>query len=170
MARQEINAMHFFKPSNNLDAQSCHSIFDATTRLFEIILYHKTPHALNNACPCSVTLALLLGGSLILRILRSPLSKHVNQEHGATLYLTMVEFLKSCSMDKGDSPDRGATLAERFWKNDKLFKDNNDTVDITLHVRNKLATSPMADMVVRWGDARSDAAITADPIMSTGKP
>jgi hypothetical protein len=170
IARQDINAMHFFKSPNTLDVQSCHSIFDATTRFFELILSQETPHARSSACPCFVILAVLMGASLILRLLRGRLPTYIDQERGSTLYLAMVEFLKSCSIEKGDSPDRGATLAEQVWKSDKLFKDNNGSIDIALCVRNRLTSSPMVDVVLRWGDQLSDPAITTEPIRNTGKP
>jgi hypothetical protein len=109
-ARNQCHA--FFKSPNTLDVQSCHSIFHATTRLFELILNQETPHALSSACPCFVILPILMGASLILRILRGPFSTYIDQEHGSTLYLATIEFLKSCSIEKGDAPYRGSTLAE----------------------------------------------------------
>jgi hypothetical protein len=162
--------MHFFKSPDTLDVQSCNSIFDGTTRLFEIILNQETRHALSGACSCFVVAAAVMGASLMLRILRSPFSTYINQEHGSTLYLAIMEFLKSCSIEKGDAPDRGATLAEQFWKSDKLFKDNNGSTNIALCVRNRLASSSTRDLVRRWGDELLDPAITTEPIENTGKP
>jgi hypothetical protein len=161
--------MHFFKAPDTLDAQSCHSIFDATTRLFELILNQETPHTLCSACPCFVTLAVLMGLSLIVRLVRSPLSTYIDQKRGSRLYLAMVEFLKSCSIERGDSPERGANLAEQLWKSDKLFKGNDGSIDITLHVRNKLASSPMGDLVLRWAEL-SDTGVPPEPIRNPGKP
>jgi transcriptional regulatory protein LEU3 len=162
--------MHFFKSPNSLDAQSCQSIFDATKKLFEMILSRETPHAFSSACPCFVILAALMGASLLLRLLRGPFYIFVDQEHGSRLYVAMVEFLKSCSIEKGDSPDRGAALAENLWKSDKLFKNSNGSLDIALRVRNKFASSPMADLVLRWEDELSNSEITTESISNRGEP
>jgi hypothetical protein len=169
IARQEFNAMHLFKSVDTLNLKSCRDIFDATTRLFELILSAETHHALSSACPCFVMLSALMGSSLFLRILRGPFSAFFDQDYGSTLYLAIVEFLKSCSIDRGDSADRGVTLAEQMWKCDSLFKDSNGSVDTALYVRNKLASSSMGDVVLRWGERRPDPAIITQPASNTSK-
>jgi hypothetical protein len=162
--------MHFFKSPDTLDIQSCQSIFDATTRLLNLILGQETSHALNRACACFVIVAASMGAGLILRILRSPYSSCIDNEHGSTLYLSTIKFLQSCSIVKGDSPDRSATFAEQLWRCDKLFKENDGSRDIALHVRNRLASSATKDMIMRWRDGLRDQAAIAESSGNTGKP
>jgi transcriptional regulatory protein LEU3 len=161
--------MHFFKSVNTLDIQSCHLIFDATTRLFEVILRQEKPHALSGACPSFVVAAILLGASLMLRILKSPLSTSVDHQHGAALYIEMLQFLKTSSVGKGDSSDRGGKLAEQLWKCKELFKDNNGSTDISLRVRDKLASSSSSDVILRGRVELSDSAVTTELIRNTGR-
>jgi hypothetical protein len=169
MARQEVNAMHFFKSANTLDIQSCHSIFNATRRLFELILNQETPHALRGACSSFIVVAVSMGISSMLRLLRGPFSTFIDQELGSSLSLAMIQFLKSSSIEKGDSSDRSGTYAEQFWKSDKLFKDSSGSIDVALRVRNKLAVSSMRDMVLRWKEGCLDLANTTEPIRNTGR-
>jgi hypothetical protein len=162
--------MHFFKSPNTLNVQSCRSIFNATKHLFNLILSQERRHTLSKACPCFVTVAALLGASLILRLLRGPFAMCIDREHGSTLYLAMTEFLKSCSIGKGDSHDRGATLAVQLWKSDRLFREPDGSIDTALCVRNNFAASLTADLVMRWGDGLPDQTISTKPNEITSKP
>ncbi|KAF2674678.1 hypothetical protein BT63DRAFT_419960 [Microthyrium microscopicum] len=160
VARHEVTAMHFFKSPETSNVKSCQSIFSSATRLLELVLDQETPCAPSDACPCFVTLAILMGGSHILRLVRGSLLTLEDQEYGAGLYLKLVEFLKSCSVQKGDSGDRGGTLAEKLWQNDRIFRDADGSIDIALRVRNKFASSPMADLVLR-GEETEAATVVA---------
>jgi hypothetical protein len=168
VAKLEIIAMNFFK--STLSIQVCHFIFDATRKFFEITLRHRDLYESNGSCPCFLILAILMGQALMVRILKGPCATFVDQELGSKLYLEMSEFLISCSIEKGDASERGSKLAEQLFKSDKIFKDENGTVDVNLHVRDKLSSSLMADMVLRWKNLRSTSNLNNNitPSFSSG--
>lgn len=170
VAKLEIYAMHFFKPANSLGIQTCHSIFDATKKFFDLTLSTQGYYGTNGACPCFLTLAILMGQSIMTRILKGPCATFIHQELGSTLFLNMSKFLVSCSTEQGDASERGGKLGEQLFKNENVFRDQNGIVNVDLRVRNKLASSLMADMVLRWKNmASTHKSITVGPLPHSGK-
>lgn len=161
-ARQEINAIHFFKSSETLDVQSCNTIYDITVKVLEFIRDQELRQGLSGSCTRFVFTAALMGVSLMLRILKGPFATNVDQNRGSTLLLAAAKFMQSCPVEKGDYPDKFAVLAEQLCRSEKVFKDADGTINIALRVRNRLSLSPLHDLIIRWkeefGNLRPQAA------------
>ncbi|KAF4626767.1 hypothetical protein G7Y89_g11389 [Cudoniella acicularis] len=142
-ARQEINAMHFFKSSHTLDAQSCNSVFSTTAKVLKF---------------CGVD-----GSFAYATHSQRPIATNVDQEHGSILFLATAKFMQSCYVEKGDLPNRASLFAEQLLGNEKLFKDTNGTVNIALRVRNRLSASPLRDVIIRWREEFRDLGTQAAP-------
>ena len=160
--------MHFFKSSQTLDVQCLHSVFSTTVKVLEFIRNQEINHALSSSCLRFVFIAALMGVSLMLRILKGPFATSVDQEHGSALFLATVKFMQSCSVEKGDLPDRAVLFAEQLWGSEKLFKDTNGTVNFALRVRNRLSASPVHDLIIRWREEFRDSETQAAPSRKAG--
>jgi hypothetical protein len=160
--------MHFFKSLETLDVQSCNSIFSTTVKVLEFIRNQEMNHGLSGSCTRFVFCAVLMGVSLMLRILKGPFSTYFDQEHGSTLFLAAAKFMQSCSVE-GDYPNRFALLAEQLWGSEKVFKDANGTVNIALRVRNRLCLSPLHDTIIRWKEEFGNLRPQAAPSRKAGK-
>jgi transcriptional regulatory protein LEU3 len=144
-ARQEVNAMHFFKSSDALEVQSWNSIFGTTVKVLEFIRNREMNHLFSGSCTRFVFTAALMRVSLMLRILKGPFGTNYDQEYGFTLLLAAAKFIQASSIEKGDYPNRFSLLAEQLVGSEKVFKDANGTVNIALRVRNRLSLSLLHD-------------------------
>jgi len=88
--------------------------------------------------------------SFMARILKGPFAAYLDQERGSALHGTAVLFLKSCSIEKGDLPDRLAIVAEQIWRSEKVFRNADGSVNIALRVRSRLSASPLYDSFRWW--------------------
>lgn len=150
VARQEIAAMHFFKSAEALDGQCCSLIFEVTATVLENIRDLEISSKLSQYSARFHIVAALTGISLMIRILKGPFAPFVDQERGSTLYSNTIQFVRSASLEKGDLPDRIALFAEQIWSSEKLFKETDGSINITLRVRNRLSASPLYDTIQRW--------------------
>ncbi|KAF2665982.1 hypothetical protein BT63DRAFT_45829 [Microthyrium microscopicum] len=150
VARLEFCGMYFFKTPGSMDVQTCQHIFNCTVKVFEHIRDQHNDHDLHIWCPKYAFQACLLGITLMLRILKGPYATFVDQERGASLYQSLVQFTLSCSICQGDLPSRGAAFADSLWKSDKIFKNLNGTFNGGLRIRNRLAVSVVYDAILLW--------------------
>jgi transcriptional regulatory protein LEU3 len=166
-SRLEIVAMHFYK-SSTLDVQSCSRIFNTTVKMMEFIRDQEMGHVISSSCTRFVFATVLMGCTLMLRILKGPYAANVDQEQGAALLLTSRKFMQSYSVTKGDHPDRAAQVAKQIWESEKLFKDANGTVNFTLRVRNRLSAGPLHDLIHRLRENFLDVGNQPAPSRSAG--
>jgi hypothetical protein len=157
--------MYFFKSAETLDGQCCAFIFEVTATVLKLIQDFNRNGKLSQICARVHLFAALLGTSLMLRILKGPFAPFVDQELGSALYLSTVQFMKSCSIEKGDLPDRVTTFAEQTWSSKRIFKEDNG--GIALRVRNRLSTSPLYDAMCLWKEEVSMRGDSAGRTMET---
>lgn len=149
-ARQEIAAMHFYKSDTMLLADGSISIFNTTAKVLELIRDIDREHGLHQICTQFLVTATLGSLACMARILKGPFAGNLDQTRGANLIETGIHFARSCSLQKGDFADRCAGIAEKIWTSKKVFREPDGTINITLRVRNRLASGPWHDAVRCW--------------------
>jgi hypothetical protein len=142
--------MHFFKSPETLDVQACQFVFDTTVKVFEFILNQEKSHKLSSFCPQFIIFAVMMGQSLMLRILKGPFAVFVDQERGSALFHAIVSFMRAVSIEHGDKPTKVVTFSEQMWCSNKIFRDPSGSFNIALRIKNRLATSLVHDVTVRW--------------------
>jgi transcriptional regulatory protein LEU3 len=149
-ARQDLAAMHFYKSATTLDMQSCMLIFNATSSVLEQVRDLDRDYGLHRICSQFLLTATLLSLACIARILKGPFAGYLDQTRGYNLFESGVRFARSCSLQKGDYGERCAAIAERIWKSNKVFRDPDGSINITLRLRNRLSSGPWHDAVSCW--------------------
>lgn len=132
--------------------QSCISIFDSTSTVLDQVLTLDREYNLHQICTRHLQTVVILSLACIARILKGPFAAYLDQTKGSNLIENGTQFLRSCSVQKGDFVDRAASLAEQIWKNKKVFRDPDGSVNITLRVRNRLSSGPLLDVLRYWSD------------------
>lgn len=148
-ACQDIAAMHFYKSAQNFDLPSSISVFETTARVLEQIRDFERVSRLSTICTRYILMTAFMGMTFLVRLLKGPFSSYLDQARGSTLYQDTLLFLRACSLEKTDLPDRAATAMEQIWRSEKIFKKIDGSADMTLRVRNRLSASPVYD-AIRW--------------------
>jgi transcriptional regulatory protein LEU3 len=151
-ARQEIAAMHFYKSARTLDIHSSIAVFEAASRVLEHIRDLERDHKLSLICTRYILVTAIMGVLLIVRSLKGPYASYLDQTRGSTLYQIAVLFLRSCSCEKTDFAERVADIVEQIWTSDKIFKNADGSVNISLRIRSRLSASPVYDAIKWWRD------------------
>jgi len=151
VARQDIAAMHFYK-TETFDVQCAMTIFEASAKVFLLIESMDRDEKLSAHCPRYIFISALVGVASLARILKGPFASYLDMDRGSRLYRVAIDFLKSCSIEKGDLPDRSSTFAEQMWLSDKVFKNPDGTHNIALRIRTRLSGSPVHDAIKWWRD------------------
>ena len=149
-ARQDLVAIHFYKSATTLDMQSCMLIFNATSSVLEQVRDLDRDYGLQRICTQFLLTATLLSLACMARILKGPFAGYLDQTCGYDLFEIGVRFARSCSLQKGDFGERCAAIAERIWKSNKVFRNPDGSINITLRVRNRLSSGPWHDTVTCW--------------------
>jgi hypothetical protein len=86
---------------------------------------------------------------LILKVLNSSFSQHVDGEAGATLFHSIVAAIRRCSVEENDLAIRGANiLADVWYRRDEIIEDR--TKEPVLVTRSRMGASLMFDCLWRW--------------------
>ncbi|KAK3080568.1 hypothetical protein LTS18_000178, partial [Coniosporium uncinatum] len=151
IARQDIAAMHFYK-TETFDVQSAMTIFEASATFFALVEDMEHDQKLSAHCPRYIFSSALVGVAFLARVMKGPFASYLDLDRGSKLYRVAIDFLKSCSIEKGDLPDRSSTFAEQMWLSNKVFKNPDGTPYIALRVRTRLSGSPLHDAIKWWRD------------------
>jgi len=149
IARQDIAAMHFYK-TETFDVQSAMTIFEASATFFALVEDMEHDQKLSAHCPRYIFSSALVGVAFLARVMKGPFASYLDLDRGSKLYRVAIDFLKSCSIEKGDLPDRSSTFAEQMWLSNKVFKNPDGTPYIALRVRTRLSGSPLHDAIKWW--------------------
>lgn len=66
------------------------------------------------------------------------------------MFLKMINFMKSASLEDGDKVHRAATIVEQMWNVDNMFKDSNGNWDIALRIKHRLSAGVVHEIAIRW--------------------
>lgn len=141
--------MNFYKSAQSLDIQSSLAVFEATASVLELIRDLEKDFRLSTICTRFIFMNTFLGMTFMVRLLKGPFASYLDQVRGSVLFQSSLRFIRSCSLESTDLPERAAAALEQMWKSEKIFRDANGSVDITLRVRNRLSASPIYD-AIRW--------------------
>jgi transcriptional regulatory protein LEU3 len=180
-ARQELVVMHFYKSATTLDMQSCMLIFNATSSVLEQVRDLDRDYGLHRICTRFLLTATLLSLASMARILKGPFAGYLDQIRGYNLFDTGARFARSCSIQKADFGERCAAFVEKIWKSNKVFRDPDGSINITLRVRNRLSGGPVHDTLRCWKEEFFDpeymhcapgmdiGTLFANPLVLSGK-
>jgi hypothetical protein len=154
--RLEVFAMHFFRPWESIDVQTCQSIFDTALQVFAFIQEQETCHKLSSFCPRFVFSALKMGQALMFRLLKGPFASYVDEKLGSSTSRAMIPFMKSLSVQDGDKFHREVTIVEQMWDIDNMFKDADGNWNVALRIKHRLAASVVHEIAIRWRERRLD--------------
>jgi hypothetical protein len=86
---------------------------------------------------------------LILKVLNSSYSQHVDCESGASLFHSIVAAVRRCSVDENDLAIRGANiLADAWYRRNEMNEDRSKEPELV--TRSRLGASLMFDCLWRW--------------------
>jgi transcriptional regulatory protein LEU3 len=166
-SRQDLAAMQFFK-SETFDAQCCGLIFEASIAVLDLVSQLERKYNLSQICPRLHFMAVLVAMASLLRILKGSYATYVDQSRGSSLYMSAIQFFKSASLESGDLASRGAMFAEQIWESNKIFKEPDGRVNISLRVRNRLSGSVVYDAIRWWkNEFMNDEFSEARPLIGT---
>jgi transcriptional regulatory protein LEU3 len=149
--------------------QSCLLIFNVLSSVLEQVCDLGRDYDLHQVCTRYILTATLVSLASMARILKGPFAKFLDQTRGHSLLDSVVRFVRSCSVQKADFGDRGATYAEQIWKSKRVFRNPDGSVNITLRVRNRLSCGPLHDVVRCWKEEFIDPEIMhSAPEMNIG--
>jgi hypothetical protein len=137
--------------------QSCLLIFKATSSVLQQVCGLDKDLGIHRICPQSLITVAALSMASIARVLRGPFAEYLDQARGGNLVKAGVDFIRSCSIQKGDYGEKTAAFAEQMWKSQKVFRNPDGSVNITLRVRNRLSGGPLYDVVRCWGEEFFDS-------------
>jgi transcriptional regulatory protein LEU3 len=159
-ARQDLANMHFYKSATTLDMQSCMLIFNAVSNVLEQIADLDKNYGLRHKSTRYILTTTLLSLASMARILKGPFAGYIDQIRGYHLFDGGVRFARSCSYQKADYPERIAVFAEQIRRSNKVFRDPDGSINITLRVRNRLSGGPLHDVIRSWKEEFFDAEAT----------
>lgn len=149
-ARQDLAVMHFYKSATTLDMQSCMLIFNAISSVLEQFRDLDRDYGLHRVCTRFLLTVTLQSLASMARILKVPFAGYLDQTRGYNLFDTGVRFVRSCSVQKADFGEKCAMSAEKMWKSEKVFRNPDGSINITLRVRSRLSAGPWFDAVRCW--------------------
>lgn len=86
---------------------------------------------------------------LILKVLNSSCSQHVDCESGASLFHSIVAAIRRCSVEENDLAIRGANiLADVWYRRSEIIEDRSKEPELV--TRSRLGASLMFDCLWRW--------------------
>lgn len=150
ICRLEVLAMHFFKPWESIDVQTCQTIFNTVLEVFTFIREQEKNHKLSSFCPRFVIFAIKMGHALMFRLLKGPFASYVDEKLGSLMFHAMINFMKSVSLEDGDKVHRAVTIVEQMWNVDNMFKDSNGNWDIGLRIKHRLSAGVVHEIAIRW--------------------
>ncbi|ORY10782.1 hypothetical protein BCR34DRAFT_485124 [Clohesyomyces aquaticus] len=151
-ARQDLTAMQFYKSVTSLDMQSSVLIFNATTDILTQFRDLDREFVVHRICTRYFHSVALLSLASLARILKGPFAGALDQARGNSLIDAGISFLRSCSISKGDFGAKCASFAENLGSSNRIFREADGSVNITLRVRNRLSAGPIHDIIKYWRD------------------
>lgn len=154
-ARVHIMAFHFFAHPTNPGPD-----MDGFSRLFSLCLaviqtattMTMTDHtALASVSQSFIDRSVALAAFSILKLVRSPLSQHLDIAAGEQAFSQAVQFLKNVSLQQGDIGFRTALILRDLWNSNKVFRRKDGRFDpLGLRLRTRLSMSVSYDMFWYW--------------------
>ncbi|CRG86075.1 hypothetical protein PISL3812_03078 [Talaromyces islandicus] len=91
-----------------------------------------------------------MGHALMFRLLKGPFASYVDEKLGSSMFLKMIDFMKTASLENGDKIHRAATIVEQMWNVDNMFKDANGNWNISLRIKHRLSAGVVHEIGIRW--------------------
>lgn len=147
---------HLFKDLKTINRDDLSSLYAVACATTQEVLEFDNAYDLKSYGTAYLWWSLLLSITVLLRILKTDLSKRVHQQDGAELFLAGLSNFSLWSIAYGDKTARIADAFGKLWRSDKVFKQSDGSSNVRLRVRTRLAMSLVFDLMVRF---------TAPPIL-----
>ena len=152
--------MHFYKSATTLDMQSCMLIFNSISDFLGRLLDLDKAKALHRVCTRFLLATTVMSLASMARVLRGPFAEFFDQS--ADDFDAGVRFVRSCSMQQADYAEKAAVYLERMRKSNKVFRNPDGSINITLRVRNRLSGGPLHDVIRCWQEEFHDSEQTSN--------
>lgn len=151
--RIHVLAFHFFANPINPGPD-----VEAMIRLYSLcVSTMKTANSLAQGtnfitvCPSFIERTLTLIGFVILKLVRSPLSQHLDLAAGEQAFFSAAHCSKNMSLQNGDLGARCATISTNLWNSSKIFRRKDGHIEsLGLRLRTRLSMSVSFDMFWYW--------------------
>lgn len=154
-ARIHVMAFHFFAHPTNPGPDA-----DGLSRFYSLciaVIQTATDLATTNFTTLAsvsqsfIDRTVTLAGFTVLRLVRSPLSQHLDVSAGERAFSQAVQYLKNVSLQKGDIGERTALIMRDLWNSDRTFRRKDGQLDpLALRLRTRLSMSVSYDMFWYW--------------------
>ena len=152
--------MHFYKSATTLDVQSCMLIFNSISDFLERLLDLDKTKALHRVCTRFLLTTTVMSLASMARVLKGPFAEFLDQS--ADTFDAGVRFVRSCSIQQADYAEKAAVYLERMKKSNKVFRNPDGSINITLRVRNRLSGGPLHDVIRCWQEEFHDSEQTSN--------
>jgi hypothetical protein len=104
-----------------------------------------------DTCTVFIDRCVTLAAFTILKIVRSPLSEHIDLEAAERAYFLAIRFARRVTLQSDDLGARGATLMSQLWTSKNIFRYGSGRVEsLRGRIRSRLAMSVVFDCFWWW--------------------
>lgn len=148
-ARLQLAAYHWLGPPSQERTMGIIRSYAAASALITEILAADASYGVLSFAPIIYPRMMWTAAYLILKVLNSSYSQHVDCESGASLFHTAAAAIRRCSVEENDLAIRGANiLADVWYRRCEIIEDR--TKEPELVTRSRLGASLMFDCLWRW--------------------
>ena len=142
-----LQALQFLKllPTTHLSAWR--PAFDAACELIhQLHDLEKTVH-IDLYGTSFVYHGVLLAACTLLRCLKTPFSDTIGRDASTAqaLFFSAINMIRNISLAEEDQPAKSAWALQQLWRSQSIYKKQDGTWDLDLHVRNRFSSSVIYD-------------------------
>ncbi len=163
-ARLQLGVYHWLGPSSPARTMGIIRSYAAASELITEILAADVSYGVLAFAPIMFPRMMWTSAYLILRVLNSSCSQHVDCESGASLFHSIVAAVRRCTVEENDLAIRGANiLADVWYRRNEIIE--NRSIEPELVTRSRLGGSLMFDCLWRWKEKclKSESLQNANP-------
>jgi len=126
-------------------------IYSAACSFLEELITEDRRSEIIETCPAFLERTVVLSAFCILKIIRSPLSEHVNKDAGEKAYFDAILICRRGSLLSDDLGARSATILSQVWNSKSIFRRATGKVQsLGTRIRSRLSMSIVFDCFWWW--------------------
>lgn len=106
---------------------------------------------------------LVLASSVLLRLLKSPMSSKIDGEKAKNALFAGINLMKYMILDAKDIASKCSIALNQLWNSPKAFRKADGSEYTTLRIRSRLVISPVIDMACWWREEYEPDALPPAP-------
>jgi len=162
IARLQLRIYYLRCPEDEMFSLNLTKIYTTAIQVIEMTGRLDSEINLASFCPHQIYRMSALAASVLLRILKTRISKYIrDQQAGKVSYFQEIALLRKMSIHNNDMPGRMAGIFAQLWTSQKAFKPKGDGIaSPEVRIQSRLSMSLLHDTMWWWREEYGDQPYT----------